>query len=192
VAKVDAFAGRHSGAIGRLFEERSRELRAATRNLPTVENVLAIPRRSLDEAAARLGRSLTANVLAHRALLSRAAGRLSIKELLRAVERHSERLVALTGRNRRALALTVERRSKRLEALDQILRSLSYTRVLARGFAVIRDAADVPIASAADISAGDALNIEFRDGRVGALATASPPAKRKSRKPEGGPQGDLF
>jgi exodeoxyribonuclease VII large subunit len=89
------------------------------------------------------------------------------------------------------LSLTLERRGKRIEALDQLLRSLSYTGVLARGFAVVRNAADEPVASAAGIASGDTLHIELRDGQVRVLATSSP-AKRRARKADGGSQGDLF
>lgn len=191
LAALDSIRRRLIGAIGRLIETRRRELRHAMRGLPTAENVLAIPRRSLDEAAARLGRSLVANVLAHRAMLARTAGRLSVRELHRIVERQGERLSALAARSTRAVAIVFERRHKRIEALDQLLRSLSYTSVLARGFAVVRDADDVPIASAAGISSGDTLNIELRDGQVRVLATSSP-AKRRARKTDGGAQGDLF
>jgi exodeoxyribonuclease VII large subunit len=190
LAALDGCARRHTGAIGRYIEVRRRELRGATRMLPTAENVLEIPRRSLDEAASRLGRSLMANVLAHRAMLARAAGRLSVRELNRIVERQAERLTALTARGARAISVAAERRHKRIEALDQLLRSLSYQSVLARGFAVVRDAADVPIASSAGIRSGDTLNVELRDGQVRVLATSSP-AKRRTRKVDGS-QGDLF
>jgi exodeoxyribonuclease VII large subunit len=190
LAALDGSARRHTGAIGRYIEVRRRELRGATRMLPTAENVLEIPRRSLDEAASRLGRSLMANVLAHRAMLARAAGRLSVRELNRIVERQAERLTALTARGARAISVAAERRHKRIEALDQLLRSLSYQSVLARGFAVVRNAADVPIASSAGIRSGDTLNVELRDGQVRVLATSSP-AKRRTRKVDGS-QGDLF
>jgi exodeoxyribonuclease VII large subunit len=190
LAALDGCARRHTGAIGRYIEVRRRELRGATRMLPTAENVLEIPRRSLDEAASRLGRSLMANVLAHRAMLARAAGRLSVRELNRIVERQAERLTALTARGARAISVAAERRHKRIEALDQLLRSLSYQSVLARGFAVVRNAADVPIASSAGIRSGDTLNVELRDGQVRVLATSSP-AKRRTRKVDGS-QGDLF
>jgi exodeoxyribonuclease VII large subunit len=191
LAALDGVARRHTGAVGRFIETRRRELRLATRSLPTAENVLAIPRRSLDEAASRLGRSLMANVLAHRAMLAKAAGRLSVRELRRILERHSERLTAFAARGTRAVTVASERQRKRIEALDQLLRSLSYTSVLARGFAVVRDAVDTPIASAAGISSGDTLNIELRDGQVRVLATSSS-AKRRARKVDSGPQGDLF
>jgi exodeoxyribonuclease VII large subunit len=191
LAALDGVARRHIGAVGRFIDTRRRDLRSASRLLPTAENVLAIPRRSLDEAASRLGRSLVTNVLAHRAMLARAAGRLSVRELNRIVERQAERLTALAARGARAIAVSAERRHKRIEALDQLLRSLSYQSVLARGFAVVRDAADVPIASSAGIRSGDTLNVELRDGQVRVLATSSP-AKRRTRKVDGGSQGDLF
>ncbi len=95
LATLDGCARRHSGAIGRLFEMRRRELRAATRAMPTLENLLAVPRRTLDEAATRLGNSLVGHVMAHRTALAQVAGRLSIGGLERSLARHADRLGAL-------------------------------------------------------------------------------------------------
>jgi len=76
--------------------------------------------------------------------------------------------------------------------------------VLARGFALVRDAAGQPLFAAAAITPGDLLDIEFSDGRVGARAQATSPAPvadtRASEKPamarksprRRDDQGDLF
>jgi exodeoxyribonuclease VII large subunit len=64
-----------------------------------------------------------------------------------------------------------------------LLESLSYHKVLERGYAVVRDAKDHPLTSATKIAAGMALALEFRDGRAPAVATGGPsgePARDKS------------
>ncbi len=88
-----------------------------------------------------------------------------------------------------------------------MLQSLSYKNVLARGYAVIRDENDRPVSRADGLTHGQAIAIEFADGRVKAVAGEglSPPepsapqspraaavAKpaRKSEPPAG--QGSLF
>ncbi|HTO81566.1 MAG TPA: exodeoxyribonuclease VII large subunit, partial [Methylomirabilota bacterium] len=43
-------------------------------------------------------------------------------------------------------------------------------RVLARGFALVRDAADRPVASAAAVTPGSDLKIQFSDGEIAVTA----------------------
>ena len=95
----------------------------------------------------------------------------------------------------------IERRFASLDRADKLLAALSYQGVLARGFALVRDPAGPPIRSAAAISAGQALDIEFSDGRATALATAAhgipvkprqPIRPRRSRGGSGEGQGSLF
>ncbi len=100
---------------------------------------------------------------------------------------------------------------QRLTALGDLLESLSFRRVLERGYAVVRDAAGQPVTAAAGLAAGDAVSIEFTDGAVGAQVngasgparpaprarqTSKPQADKKADKPEtpntGGRQGRLL
>ena len=96
----------------------------------------------------------------------------------------------------------MERRFASLERADRLLAAFSYQGVLARGFALVRDPAGSPLRSAAAINPGQALDIEFADGRVAATATGAhdvaPPKPRqpiRPRRSRGGPvegQGSLF
>ncbi|KAF0230304.1 MAG: exodeoxyribonuclease VII large, partial [Beijerinckiaceae bacterium] len=96
-----------------------------------------------------------------------------------------------------ALELQLNRKRQAFSARAQLLESLGYRRVLARGYAVIRDERDGILHAAAAVEAGQALSIEFADGRVGVTAgsdgAAKPPLARpaKPRPPQGG-QGSLF
>ena len=99
----------------------------------------------------------------------------------------------------------IEKRHASLERATGLLAALSYHGVLARGFALVRDDAGKPLRAAAQVSAGLALDIEFHDGHVGAVASggdgaprtahhelAKPePAKPKPRR-SGEGQGSLF
>jgi exodeoxyribonuclease VII large subunit len=73
--------------------------------------------------------------------------------------------------------------------------------VLARGFALVRDGEGHPLRSAAAVTGRMRLDIEFSDGRVGAIADSegAPPPAPKAKpapKPRGGSgpggQGSLF
>ncbi len=100
----------------------------------------------------------------------------------------------------RALRLMVETRRRVLDGRAQLLSSLGHHSVLARGFVLVRDGAGHMVRTAMSISEGDALEMEFADGRVAATAGNGAPsqAKKGTGKPRssggsgGGPQGSLF
>lgn len=198
LTRVDSQARRMMSCWLRAQEARRAELRAATRALPTADELLAIPRQRLDSAAERLPRALHANAQVHRARLSRIAGMLS-PQLLRARLMRSEDLVAsLTQRGRRAQIVRMERNRDRLAALGKLLTAFSYRGVLERGFALVRDLDGAPLRSAAAISPGMRFEIEFNDGRVGAraddreLPVPSAAKPRAGRGSGGSGQGSLF
>jgi exodeoxyribonuclease VII large subunit len=226
---VDSFARRSLACWRRCQEARWSELRSAARALPNADEVLAAPRQRLDQASARLSRALHANAQIHRVDFSRIGGRLSPQLLrtnierrreryaglamrLRAgvaaniqvhrtrIARETERVAAFGERARRAVRQVIAVRQARAERGAQLLVAFSYHGVLARGFALVRDGAGRPLHTAAAVSAGMPMEIEFADGRVGARAdggVASPdkPATEtgKPRPRRGGSgQGNLF
>jgi exodeoxyribonuclease VII large subunit len=85
----------------------------------------------------------------------------------------------------------VERRAEALASCAALLESYSYEHVLKRGFTLVRDQDDQPLTSAAALSSGMPVTLQFHDGRARALVdggSASP--KRKTAKPE--KQGSLL
>jgi exodeoxyribonuclease VII large subunit len=231
LTQVDSLARRQLSSWVRGLDGRRIELRAATRALPSADALLAVPRQTLDDLDKRLPRALTANAEIHhkqylrcatrlsppllRARLQRSRDRLNnagvrITAAVRSniaahrsrIVRDRERIAALFERGSLGLARLIERRFAALERADKLLAAFSYQGVLARGFALVRDgAAGVPIRSAAAVSTGQALNIEFADGRVAATATQAhgqpikprQPIRPRSRRTSGGEgQGSLF
>ncbi|WP_027487700.1 exodeoxyribonuclease VII large subunit [Allorhizobium undicola] len=247
-AQVAGLSARLQGAISRQMDNRRQGLRALTRALPSLDQLLALPRRRFDEAAAGLGRGLEMNTMAKRRHFERAAARLSPDMLARRlmerrqrigermmlaeriVERLLERQKARLGRFDASLTAIparlkgqTERARDRLESLgrradgavvsdlrraraaiaaqDRVLQSLSYMNVLKRGYAVIRDGQDRPVSRAEGLGTGEAIAIQFADGRVQAVtgdtattAPAKPSPKAAARKTEQDPdnQGRLF
>jgi exodeoxyribonuclease VII large subunit len=192
VAIVGDRSARLTGAALRHLDRLRSVLRGLIRVLPTAEVLLALPRQRLDALAERLPRALRANAHAHRVDFERLAGRHRPQALRAQIAQAGERCRALTQRARRARRSLHEPRIARLRALGQLLEALSYHRVLARGFALVRDAAGHPVRTAAAVSPGDALEIELSDGKVGAVATggAVRPRRHGARDKEG--QGSLF
>ncbi|MBX9931746.1 MAG: exodeoxyribonuclease VII large subunit [Methylobacterium sp.] len=108
-----------------------------------------------------------------------------------------DRLEALGGRLNAAATRLGERRRDRLGALGGLLGSLSYRAVLARGFALVRDATGDPVRQAGGLGPAQSFTLEFADGTVGAVtegrAGETPARSRTKRqlKPVA-PQGSLF
>ena len=91
------------------------------------------------------------------------------------------------------------RRAERADALGKLLGSFSYRNVLARGFALVRDAEGKPLRAAAEVTPGARLSIQFADGATAATADggdgapATAPARTRSGKQRtSGEQGSLF
>jgi exodeoxyribonuclease VII large subunit len=229
IARIDGLARRSLACWSRGQEHRRTELRAAARALPSADALLAIPRQRLDACADRLPRALRANAQVHHTAFSRIAGRLAPQLLRVAVERRRarfaaaagllaaslrhnaeaqrvrianarERIDALMARAGRGVATLIERRATRVARAGELLAAFSYHGVLARGYALVRGPEGRPLRTAAAVVSGMRLDIEFHDGRVGAVAdgsgerkpaAAAPKAKPKRR--EGGEgQGSLF
>jgi exodeoxyribonuclease VII large subunit len=109
-----------------------------------------------------------------------------------AIERSGRRLDNAGAHLRpKLLRDLLDRRTESLAGCAALLESYSYEHVLKRGFALVRGEDDEPLTSAAALSSGMPVTLQFHDGRARALVdggSASP--KRKVAKPE--KQGTLL
>jgi exodeoxyribonuclease VII large subunit len=82
---------------------------------------------------------------------------------------------------------------RELDGVSKLLESLSYRRVLDRGFALVADENGNIVTSPEAVGPGDGLVITVADGRIDANVSGAPAApKRKARPDEGGEQETLF
>jgi exodeoxyribonuclease VII large subunit len=182
------------------LDQRRKELRLLARALPALDELLSGPRQRLDACAARLPRALRANAQLHHNQLTRVTARLSPRLLRARLTRGGELVAAFDQRRLRCLRVYLDRRVERLRSAGQLLNAYSYRGVLGRGFALVRDGEGRPLRAAASVAGGMRLDIEFADGRVGAVADGErakippqPPAAAKPRNRGGGSaQGNLF
>ena len=242
IGRIEQTSARVNAAARRVVDLGRRELSGFARALPGPADILAIPRRSLDELSARLGRSLSANALAHRSRFDRAAAGVSPTGLSRVVGQARQRITAAAARTRQALFVHAERKRgalalsvkrlrpaaisdriaaralrvaeidgrrlrafrhmlllawQKLESLDKLLDAfvLSKESILARGFALVHRPDGTLISTARAVPAGGALELEFSDGRVSAVAgmgAVSPKRPRRRTTAPSGDQGSLF
>jgi exodeoxyribonuclease VII large subunit len=226
MATLSALRTRKLACWQRAVEQRRKELALLSRALP--KDILAPPRQQLDALSERLPRALRANAQLHHTQYSRVGGRLVPQLLRNTVERRRERYDGLNRRlqtglianaqahsdrlgrqrdrvlscgnaARRAMLTLLDQRAVRIERAERLLAAFSYREVLKRGFALVRDGGGHPLRSAAAVRTGARLDIEFADGRVGAVAGDTvmrpeppPPRRRRPRSDGDSGQGTLF
>jgi exodeoxyribonuclease VII large subunit len=183
-------AARLIGALDRATQGGRGRLQAAGARLPDLPGMLGNARMRLDDRGQRLGLALP-NLLSARAnalvraerhipdphaLIAARRGTLQVSgvrllaALQRGVQRHRDAAAAVLPRLSVAgIEARLRAQASRLEVLSARLEGASYERVLARGFALVRDAGGQPVTRAATLKPGARLRLRFADGEVGAV-----------------------
>jgi exodeoxyribonuclease VII large subunit len=169
IQRLDDWVDRLRNARTPYFGARAERLTRLSLGLVTPQQLIDRRRLALAEAASGLRAGLQALVSRRERDFARASA------LLRPA----------------AVAGLVERGRLRLAALAGLLDSYSYERVLARGFALVRDRAEHPITSAAAVAPGLGLRIQFGDGEIAATADGAAPRRSRGGR-DGGDQGELL
>ncbi|HEY2541148.1 MAG TPA: exodeoxyribonuclease VII large subunit [Stellaceae bacterium] len=193
VADVAAKSSRLSGGLARLLAERRLHLAGLARGLPLPQDLIGNAAQRLDDRAERLRLAAERHLRAARHRLDLAAVRLRPDvvgaDLARARERLDETAVRLSA----AMARAIETKRHGLDNFAGRLATHSerHESLLARGYVVVRDGAARVLTEAAAIKPGEGLELEFYDGKVGAIAGRTPrrPVRRAPPRPE---QGSLF
>jgi exodeoxyribonuclease VII large subunit len=142
--RLDDRALRLELALPNLLAARQAALARAERHIPDPHALIAARRGAVDVAGLRLLGALRASVARHRDAASRVLPRLTTAGI-------EQRLRAQRGR---------------LDVLGAQLEGASYQRVLARGFALVRDANGHPVTQAAAVGPAARLTLRFADGDV--------------------------
>jgi exodeoxyribonuclease VII large subunit len=173
--RIDATSLRLGRALSANTQaHHTRHVRIAARLHPRLlETRFARAADRLDGLGRRARECLAKTASVRRARLQHAAGRLQPTPIRHRVERCGERLDTLARRIERALAAGLAQRRHALDGQAKLLGSLGYQSVLARGFALVRNADGATVRSAAAVTLGQELDIEFADGRVRAEAKSS-------------------
>ncbi len=201
--RYDQAGARLASVMGGAFDRRHIALARLAHRLASQSPQARLSRASqkLESLEHRLRRATTLTTQARRERLATLRVRLGTAlagrtrlELQKTVAARA-RLDGLNLRLQRAVKTLLERRGQRLATQSQLLGSLGYRQVLARGFALVRDGSGQPLHRAADIAAGARLDLEFADGHRTAIAGDTPakavPDKPARARPKTA-QGSLF
>ncbi|WP_262690316.1 exodeoxyribonuclease VII large subunit [Kordiimonas aestuarii] len=193
---------RLSGLKGAMIRDREERLRGLARGLPSPKDILGLAQQRWDDLSERLPRGLMAVAQIKSAQLNRLVGGLSVGRLRQLASYRGEQLNASARRLEPAYARRLDDLSRRLEASGRMLESLSYERVLDRGYALVEDAGGKPVTKASQLSAGDRVKVHFSDDvsdmqvvGEGTVPPAPPSPKPKEKaftkpKPQPRPKDD--
>jgi exodeoxyribonuclease VII large subunit len=122
-AQVASLAARLKGAATRQMDNRRHAVRALARALPSLDQLLALPRRRFDEAAAGLGRGLTMNTANKRRSFERIAAHLRPDLVRTRITDRRRHLLEAMNRAERCVERQLDRRLSRVAAADASLRT---------------------------------------------------------------------
>ena len=175
VGAVQELSGRLTRAGSQSLEQRRRALAFAVRGLGRPDDLLAAAAQRLDYAALKLGGALRSNVERHGRQLAGVGGRLRPGLLTAGLDIHNRDLTRASARLAPAVTRRLEALNERLAAQGRVLASLEPKAPLRRGYALVRGADGRLAKHAADLEAGEALDIEFADGHVAGHVDGEPP-----------------
>src|SRR5438105_12970328 len=192
IGELNTKTGRLTGGLSRLFTSHRQNLAGLARGLPDPQDLLGAAAQRLDDRTERLRLSIAARFAGTRQRLELAAARLRPAALAADIRRARDRLHDVEPR----LASAVTRAfAAKHDAVDNFAGRLTthserHESLLARGYVVVRDAAEKVVTDAVKVRPNTALELEFYDGKVGVIAGGSRRPVRRSVPPIG--QGNLF
>jgi exodeoxyribonuclease VII large subunit len=193
VADLSGKSSRLSGGLARLLAERRLHVAGLARGLPLPQDLIGAAAQRLDDRAERLRLAAERHLRAARHRLDLAAVRLRPEVLGADLDRARDHLTQTAARLGAAMTRVIEAKRDGVDNFAGRLATHSerHESLLARGYVVVRDGAMRVLTEAAAIKPGEGLELEFYDGKVGAIAGRTPrrPVRRAPPRPE---QGSLF
>jgi exodeoxyribonuclease VII large subunit len=191
MADLGNSSARLAAGLARILRERRLELEGLARGLPDPQDLIGNALQRLDERGERLRRAVETCLRGAGQRL--AAARLRPAALAADIGRVRARLGEVGGRLDHALRRLL---AGNRDAVDNFAGRLAthserHESLLARGYVVVRDGDSRVLTEAAAVRPGAALDLEFYDGRVAAIAGKTPrrPVRRAAPPAE---QGRLF
>jgi len=152
--------------VQRAILQRSERLVGLARGLPRPEQLLALASQKLDDWAERLRASLPLFLqqkMQSLALLSQA---LKPTLLLKDIEHQNARMIDYQQRLSHSIMRLLDQRNDKIKNLISLLESFNVSRVLERGFVLVRDEKNAIVKTAQLAKNEHMLTLQFVDGNV--------------------------
>ena len=148
----------------RRLQQHRTHLTGLGRGLGDPKRLLENTMQRLDHLGSKLDSGLAAWLQKRRAVLGELSARVSSRPLRQRLNDSARLLAAQGERLKNTEAKIIDERARKLQNIDALLQSLSFERVLDRGYSVVFDAKGNIVSSTKDIKAGDDLRLRLRDG----------------------------
>jgi len=191
-AALTSLGSRLAVAISRLNAQRHQRVGALTRALPSLDYLLALPRRRFDEVERRLSHALLKLFEKKSEQFETRANRLSPAPLERQHAQLRERLMERGDRAARACVRLLEKKNHLYTTLIRLLATVDYKNILARGFVLVLDEASQPVKQASAVKKGERLTLRFSDAKLKVLAQTEQSPTPALKQQTTSPQGSLF
>lgn len=165
MAQIFDSSRRLISGMERCWEDQRLRIESLGRGLPQPDYLLEEARQRLDGETERLGLAFQYRLSSFSERVEGLSGRLRHPRDI--MQRASVQIVQIGGRLQPAMERVFESLSDELNAQAKLLDSVSYKRVLDRGFALVRDGEGTPILRAASATPpGSPIEVEFIDGAI--------------------------
>lgn len=156
----------------RSIHDKREKLSGLARGLRDPQSMLQDKVQHLDHLDNRLRSTMLNLVGLRKQQYASVSGQLRPELLSRGFAQNFERLENYGGRMNRAALVTKDRADARLKASTRLLESLSFNQVLARGYAIVKDANGKVISRRENAAEGMSAEIQFVDGTQNAIFTS--------------------
>jgi exodeoxyribonuclease VII large subunit len=169
--RMDDRTTRLALALPNFLAARRAALHRAERGMPDLPGMLATARQGLRDRSGRLATALPGFLAVKRSGLHLGAERLRSALRHATASRAAQASRVLVRLSAAPIRAQLREQQAHLRGLSARLESVSYAKVLERGFALVSDGSGVPVTSAAKVKPGADLRIRFGDGEVRATAS---------------------
>ena len=188
--RLDVTAERLGNAGTAAVNQRMQTVALLAARLKSPAQIVSEAGRRLEAEARALRTAMTQRTDRQRDRYAAVADRLASYAMERRVENAQGALNDLAPRLSQGLQRRLADGERRLKHLSELLESYSADRVLARGYAIVKDEAGMPVTSAKKLRAGQAVALHLADGKADAVIAGG--RRKRAAKPAEDKQGELL
>lgn len=166
-----------------IVQSRTEAVAGLARAMPAASDLLGLLQQRFDDLSERLPKALFAVVQQKRVEINKVSGGLSANRLLQLQQFKAREFSGLAPRLPLAFERMLSGLEDRTNSATRMLESLSFKRVLERGYAVVETSTGQLVGKTADLNAGDHVAIQFADGSVSAEIASGTPQRVKAPQP---------
>jgi len=171
-AQLLEYESRLATTVQNRFSQYTQRLQDLQRGLGQPARLMETAVQRLDQSSIRLDLGLKNWVSQKTATLRECAAGLTPSSLLSKLERHQQQIENYSGRLDLSISKKTEDSTRKLEHVSALLESLSFKKVLERGFVLVTDKdTGKPIKTSTELTDGDGVGLQFHDGDLSAIVT---------------------